>query len=169
MTKPKDPSGPISRISLRVACVALCVMMLVVVADVVLRAVFNMPIKGAYDVVSTALLVMAMFGMGPVVAQRGEILIDLIDIVAPLVMLRALALLAALIGMGLFVFFGWAMIDPALDAWRWGEHSLELGLPKWPLWGVTFVGLAGVFLGYLLQLRAALRSPPLAPTEEGGL
>ena len=169
MTRPNDPPGPISRISLRVACASLCVMMLVVVADVVLRAVVNMPIKGAYDVVSIALLVMAMFGMGPVVAQRGEILIDLIDSLGSPLLLRALALLAALIGMGLFIFFGWAMIGPALDAWRWGERSLELGLPKWPLWVVTFVGLAGIFWGYVAQLRAALSAPPMAPTEEGGL
>ncbi|MCA0870667.1 TRAP transporter small permease subunit [Seohaeicola saemankumensis] len=169
MPDPSAKPGAIPRILLAIACVALCVMMLVVVADVVLRAVFNTPIKGAYDVVSIALLVMAMFGMGPVVARRGEILIDLIDSLGSPLLLRGLALVSALIGTGLFIFFGWAMIGPALDAWRWGERSLELGLPKWPLWAITFVGLAGIFWGYVAQLRAALRGPADAPTEEGGL
>lgn len=152
-----------------IASGALVVMMLVVVVDVVLRAVFNLPVKGAYDVVSIALLVMTMFGIAPVVAQRGEILIDLIDAVLPAPWLRGLALIAALTGVVLFAFFAWSMIQPAVDAWRWGEYSLELGIPKWPLWGVAFIGLVGIFWAYLLQLRAALSAKTDAPSEEGGL
>ncbi len=160
---------PITRVTHVVAGMALIVMMLVVVGDVVLRAVFNTPIKGAYDVVSIALLVMTMFGIVPVVAGRTEILIDLIDGALPPAGLRVLALVSALTGVVLFAFFGWAMIQPALDAWSWGERSLELGLPKWPLWVVAFVGLLGIFWAYLLQLRAALRRAPDHPDEEGAL
>lgn len=152
-----------------IASVALAVMMLVVVGDVVMRAVFNTPIQGAYDIVSISLLVMTMFGIAPVVASRSEIVIDLVDAVMPPAGLRVLALVAALTGVLLFAFFAWAMVSPALDAWRWGERSLELGIPKWPLWGVAFAGLVGIFWAYLLQLRAALRGPAPAPDEEGGL
>lgn len=159
----------VTRVMHWIAGLALVVMMLVVVGDVFLRAVFNKPIQGAYDVVSISLLVMAMFGMAPVVARRGEILIDLIDSLLPPQALRVLALASALTGVFLFLFFGWAMIDPAMDAWRWGETSLELGIPKWPLWVVAFVGLAGIFWAYVLQLVATLRNAPEAPSEEGGL
>lgn len=152
-----------------VAGAALVVMMLIVVGDVVLRAAFNTPVKGAYDVVSISLLVMTMFGIAPVVAQRGEILIDLVDALLPPAALRLLALVAALTGLVLFGFFGWAMIQPALDAWNWGERSLELGIPKWPLWVVAFTGLLGIFWAYLLQLRAAARDRPAPPSEEGAL
>lgn len=143
--------------------------MMVVVGDVVLRAVFNIPIQGAYDVVSIALLVMTMFGIAPVVARRGEIAIDLADAILPARALRLLAIVSALTGVFLFAFFGWAMIQPAMDAWRWGERSLELGLPKWPLWVVAFIGLVGIFWAYLLQLRAALREPHDIDDPEGGL
>lgn len=159
----------ITRTMHAVAGLAMVVMMLVVVADVVLRAVFNMPIKGAYDLVSISLLVMTMFGIAPVVADRSEILIDLVDAILPPAGLRILALVSAVTGVVLFAFFGWAMIQPATDAWRWGERSLELGLPKWPLWVVAFTGLLGIFWAYLLQLRAALRRAPEPPGEEGGL
>lgn len=157
MKSSKDPTDPVSRVLLNIASLALCVMMMVVVGDVALRAVFNTPIKGAYDIVSIALLVTVMFGLAPVVAQRGEILIDLIDGFLPATGLRILALISAITGVGLFLFFGWAMINPALDAWRWGERSLELNLPKWPLWGITFVGMLAIFWAYLLQFRTALR------------
>lgn len=159
----------ITQVMHTISALALVVMMLMVVADVVLRAVFNTPVKGAYDVVSISLLVMTMFGIAPVVARRAEILIDLIDAFLPPAGLRALSFLSAVIGVALFAFFGWAMIQPAMDAWAWGERSLELGIPKWPLWVVAFTGLVGIFWAYLLQLRAALKTPPEHPTEEGGL
>lgn len=155
----------VTRVMHGVASAALVLMMLVVVGDVVLRALFDTPVKGAYDVVSIALLVMTMFGIAPVVAQRGEILIDLIDSVLPPVGLSVLAVIAAATGVVLFAFFGWAMIQPALDSWQWGERSLELGIPKWPLWVVAFTGLVGIFWAYLLQLRVALSK---APSEGGG-
>lgn len=169
MNSPEDSADPVSRVLLIIAGLALCVMMLVVVGDVVLRAAFNTPVKGAYDVVSIALLVMVMFGLPPVVAARREILIDLIDAILPPAGLRILAVISSLTGVGLFLFFGWSMIDPAKDAWLWGERSLELNLPKWPLWGVTFAGMLGIFWAYVLQFRATLRAAPEAPDEEGGL
>lgn len=169
MTDGEDGGDRITRAMHVIAGVALVVMMLVVVSDVLLRAVFNTPVKGAYDVVSISLLAMTMFGIAPVVARRSEILIDLIDAVLPPRGLRVLSLLAAAIGVVLFAFFGWAMIQPAMDAWQWGERSLELGIPKWPLWALAFAGLVGIFWAYLLQLRAASGRAPAPPSEEGGL
>ncbi len=142
-------------------------MMLVVVGDVILRAVFNTPIQGAYDVVSISLLVMTVFGIAPVVASRREIMIDLIDGFVSSAAIRLLAVVAALTGSVVFVFLGWAMVTPVLDAWRWGERSLELGIPKWPLWVVAFLGLAGILWAYLAQLRADLRDAPDNPSEGG--
>jgi len=162
-------SDPVTRIMHSIAGVALSVMMLVVVGDIVLRAVFDRPIQGAYDVVGISLLVMTTFGIAPVVARRGEIVIDLADAFFPESVLRVFAVVAALTGVLLFAFFTWAMIAPAVDAWRWGERSLELGIPKWPLWLVAFAGLVGIFWAYLLQLRLSLRKGPDAPGEEGGL
>ena len=170
MTQSAPPKDPLMRAMLWIACAALAVMMLTVVADVALRALFHAPVQGAYDVVSFALLVMAIFGMGPVAAARGEILVDILDALLPPAMLRALGLVAAVLGAGLFLFCGWAMIQPAMDSWEWGEVSLELGLPKWTLWAAAFAGMLGIFWGYALQLRAVVAAGPApAPSEEGEL
>lgn len=159
----------VTNVMLIIAGAALVIMMLVVVADVVLRAVFNVPVQGTYDVVSIALLVMVMFGMAPVVARRGEILIDLIDDFLPAWALRLLSLVAALLGVSLFAFCGWSMIGPAMDSWRYGDRSLELGVPQWTLWLAAFLGMVGIFWGYLIQLRTAAEDTNHAPSEEGGL
>ena len=52
-----------------VSSIALVAMMIVVVTDVT-RFVFNIPVRGAYDIVSFALLIMVFFGIGPVIAGK---------------------------------------------------------------------------------------------------
>lgn len=134
----------VSRVLHAIASVALVAMMLVVVADVTLRFVFNTPVRGAYDMVSAFLLVMVFFGIGPVIARGSEILIDLIDAVISGRALRALKLVAAAGTLAVVLFLGWSMIAPALDAYRYGGTSLELGWPVWTLWLVAFAGLFGI-------------------------
>ena len=58
-------------------------MMIVVVTDVTLRFVFNTPVRGAYDIVSFALLIMVFFGIGPVIFAGKEIVMDLFDHILP--------------------------------------------------------------------------------------
>lgn len=157
-----------------VASVALVVMMLVVVADVALRLIFNTPVRGAYDMVSVGLLVMVFFGIGPVIAWGSEILIDLFDPILSPKALKALRVIAALATVGTFGFIAWSMASPALDAWRYGDRSLELGIPSWTLWVAAFVGLVGIMWGAFVALLTVLRqpaTPPHDPTtgEEGAL
>lgn len=134
-----------------VASAALILMMLVVVGDVVMRAAFNHPVRGAYDAVSILLLVMVAFGFAPVLVNRGEIVIDLIDHAVGKRGVRVLAAIAAALTIGVIVFFGWASIDPAMNAWRYGDRSLELGIPQWVLWLVLLAGMIGILWAAVVQ------------------
>lgn len=150
------PPDRLTRFFHVIASLAVVVMMLTVVADVLLRFVFNIPVRGAYDVVGFGLLVMVFFGMAPVVARQGEILIDIVDGMLPPAALGLLKMLASLGTLVFFVFLGWSMFGPARDAFTYGDRSLELGVPLWTLWAVAFSGLAGtvwVALRRLLCLR----------------
>ncbi|MBN8293397.1 TRAP transporter small permease [Rhodobacter sp. NTK016B] len=154
MNTPSDPR-PRSRVSqlfLWIASVALVLMMLVVTCDVILRAVFNTPVQGAYDAVSILLLVMVAFGFAPVLANRGEIVIDLLDAVIGRRSVRLLASIAAVMTMAVMLFFAWSAIDPARNAWRYGDRSLELGIPQWAMWGVLAVGVLGILWAALVQV-----------------
>jgi TRAP-type C4-dicarboxylate transport system permease small subunit len=141
-----------------IASLALVAMMLVVVADVTLRFAFNIPLRGAYDMVSAFLLVMVFFGIGPVIAYGREILIDLLDKVVPGAVLRGLRLIAAIGTLAVFLFIGWSMYAPARDAFRYGDRSLELGLPVWTLWAVAFAGFIGIVWASVRALIAAWRT-----------
>lgn len=127
-----------------IASIALIAMMLVVVADVALRFIFNTPVSGAYDLVSAFLLIMVFFGIGPVIASHSEILIDLFDRIAPASIISLFRRTAALGTLLVVLFLGWSMVSPAIDAYRYGGNSLELGLPIWCLWVIAFIGLAGI-------------------------
>lgn len=154
---PDETPDLVLRVLHGIASVALVVMMLVVVADVVLRFAFDMPVRGAYDMVGIALLIMVFCGIGPVIARRGEILIDLVDTILPARALGILRLCATIGTVGVFLFVGWAMIGPGLDAYRYGDRSLELGLPVWGQWVCAFVGLGGILWAALRRLVAELR------------
>jgi TRAP-type C4-dicarboxylate transport system permease small subunit len=150
----------VSRVMLWIACAALIVMMLIVVVDVVQRALFNMPLRGSIDMTSIALLVMVAFGTAPVLVRREEIIIDLIDPVIGQIGVRILGTLAAIGTGGMVLFIGWSSLDPLRDALRWGETSLELGLPQWILWVVAMIGLTGIMWGAVVQILHYLRKQP---------
>jgi len=154
----KDTPQPrLSRAMLWIASAALIVMMLVVVVDVGQRALFNRPVRGAFDMVSILLLIMIAFGTAPVLVRRSEIVIDLIDPVIGRLGVRILGTLAALGTGAMVLFIGWSSINPLRDAMRWGDRSLELGIPNWWLWVVAMVGLTGIMWGALVQILHYLR------------
>ena len=156
-----------ARWSLRIASTALGAMMVVVVLDVALRLVFSKPVTGAYDLVELGLLIMVFFGMSEVIARNGEILIDLIDGLLPAGGVRALQAVAAIASLCLFVFFAWAMIEPAWNEWKWGGYSLELGLPNWGKWALAFVGLAGVLWVSVVRVWGVLRGQTDQAADKG--
>ena len=48
------------------------------------------------------------------------------------------------------------MINPAISAWKYGDISLELGVPVWFLWLISFIGVSGIVLisiGKILKVK----------------
>lgn len=123
---------------------ALCLaaMMLITVADVTLRALANLPITGAYDLVQL-FLVGTVFLSVPDVFLRGEnIVVDFVDhLVGP----RAIYLLKIAARLLAFVFVGvlvWQMIAPAFNSMNFHEVSPDLSIPMIVHWVLMVVGIA---------------------------
>ncbi|MDP2780605.1 TRAP transporter small permease [Devosia sp.] len=136
-------------IELAIAMLALFAMMLVVVADVFMRYVFNAPIRGSYDMVGILLVIMVSFGFARVIADRAEIVIDLVDSFVPASVARGLSVIAGIGGGVVLGFIFWAMIGPAKSAYAYGDRSLELNLPVWTIWVMALLGLSGAMLASL--------------------
>ena len=147
---------------LRLAAVALVVMMCVTVADVVLRYLFNSPIRASYDLVEAMMVLFVFNGISTAFLQRRNIVIDLIDsfvgrrVVAFLIRLADVTTIATLL---LFIY---AMLTPALQSYGYGERKLELGLPIYLLWAAALAGMVGAIL---CALGTFLK--PAAPSHDG--
>ncbi len=131
---------------LRLASVALIIMMVVTLADVFLRYFFNSPIRGAYELVEAMLVVFVFHGMSTAFMQRRNIVIDLIDQVAPRALVVVLTRLSDLLTVVVIAMFAYAMITPAMQSYSYGEIKMDLHIPIWWEWAVALIGIAGAIL-----------------------
>lgn len=131
---------------IRLASIALIVMMAVTLADVFMRYVFNSPIRGAYELVEAMLVVFVFHGMSTALLQRRNIVIDLIDSFAHRYLVVALIRISDLLTVAVIVMFAYAMITPAMQSYSYGEVKMDLQIPIWWEWAVALVGIAGAIL-----------------------
>jgi TRAP-type transport system small permease protein len=147
---------------LRLAALALVLMMLITTADVVLRYTLNRPIRGSYDLVECMLVVFVFHGMAAGFLRRQNIVIDVLDTFLSERMLRVLIRLADVLSIACLLLVGWAMTTPALQAYNYGDRKIELNLPIYILWIAAFAGIAGTLV---CAIGAALTPP--AKSEDG--
>lgn len=131
---------------LRLASVALVVMMGVTLLDVFLRYVFNSPVRGAYELVEAMLVVFVFHGMSTAFLQRRNIVIDLIDSFAHRAIVTALIRLSDVLTVVTLALFAYAMIKPALQSYSYGEVKMDLQVPIWWFWAGALIGIAGAVL-----------------------
>jgi TRAP-type C4-dicarboxylate transport system permease small subunit len=131
---------------LRLASAALIVMMLVTIADVFLRYVFNSPIRGSYDLVETMMVVFVFHGMSTAFLQRRNIVIDLVDSIAHRHIVIALIRISDVLTILTIGLYAYAMITPAVQAFNYGDLKMELQVPVWYLWAAALIGIAGAIL-----------------------
>jgi TRAP-type C4-dicarboxylate transport system permease small subunit len=151
-------------VQLWLAAIALVVIIAVTLFDVSLRYFFNSPIRGAYDLVESMLVVFVFNGMSTAFLRRRNIVIDLIDSFAPRKIVTALVRISDVLAIVTLALFTYAMITPAMQAYSYGDRKLELQLPIYILWAVALLGISGAILcaiGALFTPRAGRHDEPV--------
>jgi TRAP-type C4-dicarboxylate transport system permease small subunit len=121
------------------ACVA--AMMLLTVADVLLRGVFNRPLHGTFELVEL-LLAGAFFLALPASFLRDEhILVDVIDGYAPR-LVPLLKRIAGAIAIATLAVMTWQGARAAYDIWSFGDVTMDLSLPRIWYWIPVLCGFA---------------------------
>ena len=133
-------------VQLRLAVLALVIMMMVTIVDVSMRYGFNRPVSGSYDLVECMLVVLVFHGMAAVFLRRQNIVIDVVDYMVGARTVRALVIMADVLSVVGLLLLTWAMIGPALQAYQYGDRKLELALPLYVLWIVALTGVLGTIL-----------------------
>lgn len=152
-------------VQLWLAAVALIVMMSVTVADVFLRYIFNSPVRGSYDIVEAMLVVFVFNGMSTAFLHRKSITIDLIDSFASRPFVAALVRVSDVLSIAAVLFFSYAMIVPAMQAFAYGDIKLDLQVPVYWYWIAALSGMAGAVIcaiGVLFLPPAASHEGPIA-------
>jgi len=126
------------------SAVSTFLMLVLVVANVIGRYLFNSPITGAFEITESLLVVVIMLGLGLTQYHDGHIRVTILTRRMPLAWARLAKIGALLLGA---VFFAWC----AYASWKFAYESYSFNEQEWgtitfPLYPFKFV----VFLGVIL-------------------
>ncbi len=136
------------------ACAAVVVMMLLSVADVILR-LFSKPIPGTYELVGFLGTVVVSFALAFTSMEKGHIAVEILVQKLPQRAQLAIEAFCNLIGALLFGVIAYQAVVYAIDIKKSGEVSLTLQMPPYPF----IIGIAaGCALLCLLLVADFLKS-----------
>jgi TRAP-type C4-dicarboxylate transport system permease small subunit len=140
----------------------------VVVADVMGRVLFNSPLKGTPELVSSSIVIICYLQAVYAILSGGMMHVDAITVHMPARVQSVLGALACMLGVLLFGIIFWGSIEGFMHALESGEYEGEgaLRVPMWPVRLAVLVGSGLSVLAYLLmaarQVGAARRNEALA-------
>lgn len=116
-----------------IGAVALAVMMLGTVADVVLRALANLPVRGTVDLVEAMLVLVVFLGLPESFMRQEQITVDIFDHMVTPRSLRRLRVAGALASLVFLVLLAIYVVRPMLDSLAFGDRKPDLPIPIFPL------------------------------------
>lgn len=122
----------ISRFINIIGGMSLVLLMLLTVADVILRS-FRRPIVGTYELVALSGALVIGFSIPFTSWGRGHIYVDFFIARFSGKVRGIFNILTRCLGIGLFVMIGWNLIRYGGDLYKSGEVSLTLQLPFYPV------------------------------------
>jgi len=139
-----------SRVCGLIAAVFLTAMLLLTVADVVLRAAINLPIRGVYDLVELLLAGTFFFALPCVFLRDENIVVNSIDDLAPRFVqtLKRAALVLAIVVLAVMA---WQGFVAARDSYEFHDVTADLGLPRFWHWLALLIGVIGAGIAALVM------------------
>jgi TRAP-type C4-dicarboxylate transport system permease small subunit len=124
------------------AGLALAAMMLLTVADVVLRAFFNLPIRGTFEVIELLLACTFFLALPAAFLRNDHIVVDVVDYMAPR-RVPALKRAAEVLAVVVIAVMAWHGLKAARDTIVFHDVTSDLELPRILYWIPVLVGLIG--------------------------
>lgn len=142
----------INRILQMLAAGWLVVLAFVILADVLGRGLFALPVQGTPELVANSVVTIAFLQVCYSIRMGGMLKADLINAVAPPAVVHALRIGGYLLGVALFLTLSYAAWEPMLFSWEIGEFHGE-GAMRVPAYPVRTVLVA---IGILAAINYAL-------------
>ena len=134
-------------------------MMLLTVADVVLRALFNYPIRGMLELIELGLACTIFLGLPAVFLREEHLVVDVIDHLTRPAVVRVLELAGALVSCGVLVVMAWQMAVLARAMVDFGDVTSDLSIPKIYYWIPVLLGVAASAVTVLIFIARWRRAP----------
>ena len=119
----------------------LAAMMLLTVADILLRTFFRMPIQGMLELIELGLACTVFVALPAVFLRDAHLVVDVIDNFAPPALVRVLDLAGAVISLGLLALMAWQMVPLARTMHEFGDVTSDLSIPKIYYWIPVLFGV----------------------------
>lgn len=129
-----------------ISAMAVAGMMLITVADVVLRALFNFPIRGTLEIVELLLAATFFLALPATFLRDEHIVVDMIDRKVGENGVNVLKRMSALVGAVLLAALAWHGWIAAQDTLMFNDVTSDLAIPKIYYWLPILVGFAGAFI-----------------------
>jgi TRAP-type C4-dicarboxylate transport system permease small subunit len=110
---------------------ALVLMMLLTIADVILRG-FRAPVVGTYELVGYMAVVVLGFSIPYTTSVKSHVVVDFFTMKLPGKVQKVLLVITRCVGILLFVFMGYHLLLMGVDYYRSGEVSPTLQAPFYP-------------------------------------
>jgi len=126
--------------------------MWLIVANSLMRKVFNHPIQGTYEITESCLVLLVFLSIAYTQSRRGHIRVTLVTRHLPMSIQHKLYIAVLFSASLFFAWCSYAAWGDALRSYRLDEQ--EWGLIRFPLWpvkGALFVGVVLLSLQYLLD------------------
>ena len=131
---------------------ALFAQMCLITADVVCRYLFDSPITGVYEITEFMILIVIFSFLASTQAAKRHVYVDLLVNRLPLKLRWIVALLNHTICFLLMALMTWMAFQRALDLFRAGEASPNLGVPEYPFVLFLTIGAAVMCVEYLRDI-----------------
>ena len=126
-------------------------MVALTVADVALRSLFGLPIRGMLELIELGLACTIFIALPAVFLRREHLVVDVIDHFARPGVVRWLDLLGKLVSLGVLAVMAWQMWPLARTMVEFGDVTSDLSIPKLYYWIPVLLGVVASALAVLIR------------------
>jgi TRAP-type C4-dicarboxylate transport system permease small subunit len=138
-----------------VAELATFVMMVLVVANIIGRYLFNHPVTGTLEITESLLVLIIFLSVAMTQYDGGHIRVTILTRRLPRKLAKAATVFAMLCGAAFFAWCSYAAWRFAVQSWSFNEHEWgTVVFPLYPMKFVVFIGIAMLAFQFLLDAIA---------------
>lgn len=142
----------VSRIGGVASMVFLVIMMLLTVTDVLLRALFNTPVKGSLELTEYIMVITGFLGIAWCAVNRAHVKVDLILSHLPSRPQSIIDAFTLFLGLTVVPLVAWQGFAQIRRAYLEGAVSQALDIPNFPFYGIVGLGYGLMFLVLVIIL-----------------